>query len=195
MAYEHYRQHPARSSHRGLPVLFSTNAKGDSMPQTTAQPTPLTTAAAPAAADQPSEYALLNRIIDRASEEERSFLYDLLADAAKSPADLPEVALRHVSHALKLGMFPEGIEEFAEDFKGLTQITIDRTWLYTFLHVIFRRRLRGKKLTPDCVMELLAEEMTQFNGRISDARETLREYPEQLADEIRMAADVLRAAE
>jgi hypothetical protein len=139
------------------------------------------------AADKPSEYVLLCRALARSSESERRFIYEFLAECSTSLYDVPEIALREASAALKLGMLVEGIKDYAEDFSGLTQVTIDGGWLYRFLNKIFKLRLEGKAVTPEIAMDMLAFHQEDLDTLLEDARKVLRSHPGAVADDIRKA--------
>jgi len=119
---------------------------------------------------EPSEYALLARIIANASSEDRTFLYSFLKEAAATPfLDLSTVALHEASHALHLGIQAEDIENHPEDFEALTFIRIDQGWLYRFVRSVFdlvrndwKRENRTKKsVTPDLLMDLLGQHLEE----------------------------------
>ena len=137
----------------------------------------------------PTAHTLLARITERATKEESAVLYDLLRECAKAGLPLPIAALHVSSHAVGLHLFVEDIENYTQDFNGLTKITLDRGWLYDLLHRIFRMVNKGEKLTPEDVMQMVEIELLQLENELESAREALRDNPKALAKEIRQAVE------
>ena len=136
---------------------------------------------------RPTEHTLVAKIMERATQEERDVLYELLDDCANTGLPLAQACLRVSSHALGLHLFVEDIEDYVKDFNGLTKVMIDNGWLYRFLSHVFTYINEGKSMTPEDVMELVEMDLLQLEGNLDNAREVIREHPEAVARQIRDA--------
>jgi hypothetical protein len=154
-----------------------------------AEAQPLTAATKQALQPRPSEFALLSRVMANASEDEREFMLDFLERCAAGGYTIPEAALGESTAHFRFRIEPDEIEDHAKYYQGLTLVLLKRGWLQTFLGLILHLVLDGRRLTPEDVMDTLDNDMQQFDTNVDIAREILKEYPEIVAPEIKLALD------
>jgi hypothetical protein len=138
----------------------------------------------------PSEYTLLARALNGASEAERACLREILEETANG-TELPRAALHLAARAFKVKLLADSIEENADLISELTAICIKKGWLHEFIAELFlwnrEARNHQKDLTPDEAIRILADQLREFETRLSTARSLLSEYPAQFTKAIRAA--------
>lgn len=130
-----------------------------------------------------------------ASKEERKLLSDILEEWKKGPHSFPVVAASRALHALKAQVGVDALDN--DHFCELLNLFSDAVsgWGYGG----FREKLIGSllrhgktKMKFDDALAILMLEFEEIHTDIGVVRNTLRDNPEQLADEIAKAAETLK---
>jgi hypothetical protein len=154
-----------------------------------------------------SGLARVHRLLTDANDESKKFFERLMDEWERAPYTLAETAFMEGARALgedwiavEFGEDRDNNPELRDDIQTAGKIFLRNEWLARFLHHLFRLYRTGARQpwTPDDVLSILESEMDDFNLKIDETRDILKDHPDAIAAELQELAekrpDLLRRA-
>jgi len=136
--------------------------------------------------------SLVLEAMDSMSDKDKHFFMEIIREyLRRGCTDIRGIAWMHAKRAIGLKVLPDTDDrEQVENINTLVEISLTTDWLGGFLKKIFHLWRHDPKhlATPDGMLFMVEQELTNFRMELDAARRVLKANPEYLATDIRQAA-------